>query len=131
MVLFSSGELIVWLRELPYFYEAERQIFVHTGIDEETDACWPWATPKAAFLDKYPAGTGKFYKDIVAGHIGACRLAGNPTYHGVCWDGLSYYYIDGSIQSGGRLNILVWNERGYRQWDGGWKEVHPCTDKGP
>lgn len=123
MVLSSGGELITWLRELPYFYETERQIFVHAGIDEETNDWWPWATPKETFVGKYPAGTGRFYKDIVAGHIGSYGLAGDPTYHGIYWDGRSHYYIDGSIQLGGRLNILAWDGRGYRHWDGGWKEV--------
>jgi len=131
MVLSNSGELIDWLRELPYFYETERQIFVHAGIDEEAGDWWPWATPKETFVGKFPPSTGAFCKDIIAGHAGTCRLAGEPSYHGVYWDGLSHFYIDGSIQLGGRLNILAWDERGYRQWDGGWKEVHPCTDKGP
>ncbi len=123
MVLSSSGELISWLRGLPYFYETEEQIFVHAGIDEEADDWWPWATPEEMFMGKYPASTGAFYKDIIAGHVGSCRLAGDPLYHGVYWDGLSHYYIDGSIQLGGRLNILAWDGRSYRQWDGGWREV--------
>jgi len=61
MVLSSSGELIAWLRELPYFYETEGQILVHAGIDEEADDCWPWATPKETFVGKFPPSTGAFY----------------------------------------------------------------------
>lgn len=125
MVLSSSGELIAWLRELPYFYETERQIFVHAGIDEEAGDWWPWATPEETFAGKFPPSTGPFYKDIIAGHVGTNLLAGDPKYHGVYWDGQNHYYIDGSIQADGRLNILACGERGYRQWDGGWKEVHP------
>lgn len=124
MVLAAGPELIAWLRELPYYYETPRQIFVHAGIDEEAGEWWPWATPEYMFVEKYPAETGRFYKDIIAGHVGTSGLAENPAYHGVWWDGQNHYYIDGSIQQGGQLNILAWNgEQGYRQWNGGWKGV--------
>jgi len=123
MTLSNNGDLIAWLRKLPYFHETERQIFVHAGIDEEAGDWWPWATPEAVFVGKFPPSTGAFYKDIIAGHVGTCRLAGDPMCHGVYWDGLSHYYIDGSIQSSGRLNLLAGDGRSYRQWDGGWKEV--------
>lgn len=124
MVAGCNRELISWLRRLPYFYETDRQIFVHAGIDEEADDWWPWATPEHTFVGKFPAVTGSFLKDIIAGHVGTSALAGDEDYHGVFWDGESHYYIDGSIQRGGQLNILSWDDkRGYRQWDGGWKQI--------
>lgn len=124
MILAADAELIDWLRGLPYYYETPRQIFVHAGIDEEAGEWWPWATPEYVFVGKYPAETGQFYKDIIAGHVGTSGLAGNPAHHGVWWDGQSHYYIDGSVQRSGRLNILAWDEeQGYRQWNGGWKGI--------
>ncbi len=56
--------------------------------------------------------------------MGTSSLAGDPASCGVWWDGQSHYYIDGGVCRGGRLNLLAWDkEQGYRQWDGGWKEV--------
>lgn len=76
------------------------------------------------FTGKFPAETGKFYKDIIAGHVNTSRLAGDPAYHGIWWDGQSHYYIDGTVCQGRRLNVLAWDEaQGCRQWDSGWKEV--------
>ena len=124
MVMAADPELAEWLRGLPYFYETEGQIFVHAGIDEESGDWWPWVTPEYTFTGQFPPETGQFYKDIIAGHVGTSGLAGDPVYHGVFWDGQSHYYIDGSVQRSGRLNLLAWEEeRGYRQWDNGWKAV--------
>lgn len=124
MVLAADPELIAWMRELPYYYETEKQIFVHAGVDEETGEWWPWATPEHVFIGKFPAETGQFYKDIIAGHIGTSELADDPEYHSILWDGQSHYFIDGSVQRNGRLNILTWSKKqGYRQWDDGWKQI--------
>lgn len=124
MVMAANPELAEWLRGLPYFYETEGQIFVHAGIDEESGEWWPWATPEYTFTGKFPPEAGQFYKDIIAGHVGTSGLAGDPAYHGVFWDGRSHYYIDGSVQRSGRLNLLTWEEeRGYRQWDDGWRKI--------
>lgn len=124
MILATDPELVAWLRELPYYHETDRQVFVHAGVDEEAGEWWPWGTPEYVFTGKFPAETGAFYKDIVAGHVGTFSLAGDPAYCGVWWDGQSHYYIDGGVYRGGQLNLLSWNEKqGYRQWDGGWKEV--------
>ena len=124
MVISSEPELVEWLRGLPYYHETPNQIFVHAGIDEEAGDWWPWATPEYVFTGKFPPETGGFYKDIVAGHTGTSRLSDDRDFHGVFWDGKSHYYIDGSVQGGGRLNLLAWNgEQGYRQWDNGWQGV--------
>lgn len=53
-------------------------IFVHAGVDEEADDLWEWGTDDYTFTEKYPAQTGKFYMNIVAGHIGTGVIAGDP-----------------------------------------------------
>lgn len=125
LVLDAQPELMAWLKGLPYFHETPEQIFVHAGIDEEAGDWWPWGTPEYVFVEKFPASSGPFYKDIVAGHVGTAGLSGDPDYHGVYWDGESHYYLDGSVWESGRLNVLAWDqEEGYRQWDGGgWRGV--------
>lgn len=102
-------DLIRWLKGLPFFCQTETQIFVHAGIDELAGDWWPWGTPNSVFTGKYPASTGPFYKDIIAGHIGADRLTGDRNFHRVCWDGESHYYIDGSTAESGCLPILKYD----------------------
>lgn len=123
MVLEENRELIAWLRALPYYFETDRQIFVHAGVDEEAGELWPWVTQKSVFVGKFPPSDGPFYKDVIAGHAGTDRLSGDPEYHGVYFDGWNHYHIDGSVQRGGRLNILAWDEKNeaYAQWDNGWR----------
>ena len=110
MVLSANGELIEWLRGLPYFYETERQIFVHAGVDEEAEDWWKYSTPEYMFVGKYPASAGSFYKDIITGHISTARIAGDPDFHGVYHDGQSHYYIDGTVSASGCIPILVYDE---------------------
>ncbi len=63
-------------------------------------------------IGKFPATKGKFYKTIVAGHVGtgSWSLADNRNYHDVFYDGESHYYIDGLVYIGGKLLLLVYNE---------------------
>ncbi len=110
MVLESGRELVAWLRGLPYYYETERQIFVHAGIDEEAGEWWSLGTPEYVFTQKYPPTRGRFCKDIVAGHVGTANLAGDPEFHGVYFDGESHYYIDGTVAVSGKLPILAYDE---------------------
>lgn len=109
MVLSSNGELIRWLRGLPYYCETERQIFVHAGIDEEAGKWW-YGAEEYIFISKFPASTGSFYKDIIAGHISTARISGAPNFHGVYHDGQSHYYIDGTVNESGRIPILAYEE---------------------
>lgn len=106
----DSRELIDWLRGLAYYYETERQIFVHAGIDEEYGEWWRKLTPRSMFVLKYPPARGRFYKDVIAGHTPTSRLAGDPGYHGVYFDGASHYYIDGSVSACGRVAVLAFDE---------------------
>ncbi len=109
MVLSAGGDLIRWLRGLPCFYETEKQIFVHAGVDEEAGEWWPWVTTECIFTQKFPAAAGPFLKDVIAGHIGTGTLTDDPVFHGVYHDGASHYYIDGSIQMDGQLNVLIYD----------------------
>jgi serine/threonine protein phosphatase 1 len=103
-------ELIDWMRRLPYYYETEKQIFVHAGIDEEAGDLWKWGTSNDYFVNKYPAATGKFYKDIIAGHIGTAFISGDKDFHDIYYDGQSHYYIDGTVSSSGNIPVLVYDE---------------------
>lgn len=109
MVLESNRELIRWLREIPYFYETETQIFVHAGIDEEAGEDWQWGTPESTFVGKFPATFGPFPKDIIAGHIGTASLSGDQDFHDIYWDGVSHYYIDGTVHVSKRLPVLMYD----------------------
>lgn len=99
------GKLIAWLRNLPRVYESEHAIYVHAGVDEETDELWRAATPDHVLTEKYPASTGPFVKTVIAGHVRTAELHADGS-HGVFHDGASHYYIDGAIEETGRLNVL-------------------------
>lgn len=102
-------ELIKWLRSLPLYYETKTQIFVHAGIDEEAGEWWKFGTSEETFLGKYPATLGRFYKDIIAGHVGVSTLKGERGFCGVFWDGKSHYYIDGSVEVSGEIPLLKYD----------------------
>ena len=110
MVLEHDRELITWLRGLPYYYETERQIFVHAGVDEEAGEYWALGTPESTFVGKFPASRGSFVKDVIAGHIGTYSISGDRSFHDVYWDGASHYYIDGTVYVSGRLPVLMYDE---------------------
>lgn len=107
----NDKKLIAWLRKLPYFYETENQIFVHAGIDEEAGDWWNCGTPEYVFTGKFPATTGSFYKDIIAGHISAASVAGSRDFKGAYYDGESHYYIDGSVENTGTLIVFAYDEK--------------------
>lgn len=107
----NHRELISWLQKLPYYYETEKQIFVHAGIDEEAWDWWDTGTPEYVFTGKYPPTKGEFYKDIIVGHVAASSLAGDLEFQGVYYDGQSHYYIDGAVERTGRLLCLGYDEQ--------------------
>ncbi len=107
MVLENNRELIGWLRQLPYFYETEGQIFVHAGIDEAAGARWRERTPESTFVWKYPPTFGHFSKDVIAGHVGTADISGDRAFHDIFWDGQSHYYIDGTVLKSGQIPVLV------------------------
>lgn len=113
MILETSGDLIKWLRTLPYYYKTETQIFVHAGIDEEAEDLWEIGTPEYMFVGK-PfdlIGTGEFYMDIIAGHIATSRISGRRGFHGVFHDGMSHYFIDGTTVVSGKIPVLAYDEK--------------------
>ncbi len=101
--------LVRWVKKLPLYYETPWQIFVHAGVEEEAGDKWKWATPDDTFVWKYPATTGPFIKDIVAGHVGTHTLADDPDYHQVYWDGESHYFLDGSTEYSGQMPVLAFD----------------------
>lgn len=103
--------LIAWLGSLPYYYETAKQIFVHAGIDEESGEFWKYGTPDEFFVSKYPPVTGGFIKDIIAGHTATSLLAHSKNFHGIFYDKKSHYYIDGSVNIGGKLPILKFDTK--------------------
>lgn len=111
MVLEACGELIKWIRGLPYYYVTEKQIFVHAGVDEEAGEWWHLGTPEYVFTSKFPASKGSFYKDIIAGHNGTAVITGDRNFHGVYHDGQSHYYIDGTVYVSGKIPVLAYDEK--------------------
>lgn len=105
----NHKDLIIWLKKLPLYHEGEKQIFVHAGIDEEAGDWWKHGTSEEVFVSKYPAIFGKFYKDIIAGHIGTYSLKNDKNFHDICWDGESHYYIDGSVEISGKIPLLIYD----------------------
>lgn len=102
-------ELIKWLKELPLYYETEKQIFVHAGVDEEAGEYWKLTTEDYYFTGKYPATKGQFIKDIIAGHIGTSALAEDKNFHDIYFDGESHYYIDSTVEVSYKLNLLIYD----------------------
>jgi serine/threonine protein phosphatase 1 len=109
VVTFDDGALIKWLMALPYYYETDTQIYVHAGIDEEAGEYWKWGSEDYYFCCKYPHTIGKFYKDIIAGHIGTCTIANEEDYHSVFWDGQSHFYIDGTTEISKIIPLLKYD----------------------
>lgn len=104
-VQMAHSELIAWLRRLPLIYETKEQIFVHAGINEAAGENWRSETPDLDFTHKFPASMGSFHKTVIAGHVGTSGMHQDGS-HGIFFDGASHYYIDGSVEQTGRLNIL-------------------------
>lgn len=102
----EDDKYLSWMQNLPRFYATDHQIFVHAGIDEEAEDLWQWGTDDFTFTEKYPADTGHFYMDIIAGHIGTATISGDPRYHDIYFDGESHYYIDGTVLDSGIIPVL-------------------------
>lgn len=98
-----------WMRGLPFYYETATQIFVHAGIDEEAGDLWRWGTEDAYFCEKFPWSTGKFLKDIIAGHVGTRVIADDPDFHEVYWDGENHYYLDGTVHVSHSIPVLKYD----------------------
>lgn len=108
-ILTNHKGLVRWLKDLPLFFEGEHNIWVHAGIDEEAEEYWKLGTSDEYFLSKFPATFGKFHKDIVAGHISTSSLKKDKNFQGVFWDGMSHYYIDGSVHLNKTIPVLKYD----------------------
>jgi serine/threonine protein phosphatase 1 len=104
-ILARHADLIAWVRGLPRILETDDQIFVHAGIDEDAGELWRAAMPEYVLTEKFPPTTGPFLKTIVAGHVRTAMLHPDGS-HGVFHDGESHYYIDGSVEVTGCVNLL-------------------------
>ena len=102
----EDDKYLFWMQNLRRYYATDHQIFVHAGIDEEAEDMWEWGTDDFTFTEKYPADTGHFYMDIIAGHIGTAAISGDSRYHDIYFDGESHYYIDGTILDSGAIPVL-------------------------
>ena len=112
MILSNHEKLIWWIQQMPLYFETKSQIFVHAGVDEEAGQYWKWGSSANILLGRFAATKGKFYKTIIAGHVGTCTrdLADDRNYHDVFYDGESHYYVDGSFYKGGKLLLLAYDE---------------------
>lgn len=100
---------INWMRKLPLYYKTDTQIFCHAGICEEAEDLWEVGTSDYEFTSKFPAQTGKFYMDIIAGHVGTCSISHNPNFHDIYFDGCSHFYLDGSALDSGKIPVLMYD----------------------
>jgi serine/threonine protein phosphatase 1 len=107
LLLEDAGEIITWLKGLPYFYETDKQIYVHAGVAEWAKEDWLCVTSEELMVGKYPASIGAFYKDVIAGHISTERISGNDGFYEVFHDGQSHYYLDGTTYKSGKIPVLV------------------------
>lgn len=108
-VPFNDNVIIDWLKSLPYYFETDTQIFVHAGIDEEAEELWKYGSENYYFCSKYPHTTGKFIKDIIAGHISTSEISGKSNYHKVYWDKQSHFFIDGDTPISKIIPILKYD----------------------
>ena len=102
-----EDEYISWMMNLPKYYATEKQIFCHAGICEEAGEFWEWSTDDFTYTEKFPAQIGKFYMDIIAGHISTAQISGDRRFNDVYFDGQSHYYIDGNVLSTGFIPVLM------------------------
>ena len=111
----NHKDLIQWLKKMPYYYETNTQIFVHAGVEEEIpeeEIEWcTLATPEYIFTGKFPPTTGKFFKDIIVGHTSVAVVSNNEHMTDIYYDGASHYYIDGSVETTGKLLCLAYDEK--------------------
>lgn len=112
MILSTYEKLTCWIEQMPLYFETESQIFVHAGVDEEAGEYWMQGTSDSISLGKFPATQGKFYKTVIAGHVGTgtWSLADDRIYHDIFYDGESHYYIDSSVYKDGKLLLLAYDE---------------------
>lgn len=103
------ADVVRWLRGLREWYETDRQVFVHAGIDESRGHDWAIATPRDMILWDRACRKDPFYKDVIAGHTATSTISGDPGFHGALWDGESHFYIDGMTILSCIVPVLVYD----------------------
>ena len=91
------------------YFETENQIFVHAGIDEAKHL-WKDLTSPEMFTNKFPITTGRFYKDIISGHVASWEIAKNKSYLGKIYhDSKSHYFIDGDVKNSKTIPVICYD----------------------
>ena len=91
------------------YFEKENQIFVHAGIDEANNL-WKDLTSPEMFTNKFPITTGRFYKDIISGHVASWEIAKNKSYLGKIYhDSKSHYFIDGNVKNSKTIPVICYD----------------------
>lgn len=114
-LLKEHDKLLHWLNEQPRLVDLPNQIIVHAGVDEEMgEEWWKSGTSDETLVGKYPATTGSFYKDVIAGHVSSAEVAQDPRYFGhIYWDRQSHFYIDGTTTMTYVVPVLYYDGAGY------------------
>ncbi len=99
--------LVQWLEQLPYYYETKHQIFVHAGLGiiPEQPQIWRKVSDVNHYLMQSTPSKGKFYKKVIAGHIGTHQLMQQDDFHYICCFG-DFIYIDSTVVQSHFLNVL-------------------------
>lgn len=102
-IMSCCGDHIRFLKHLPYFYEDERFIYVHAGLnpdirDWRRQSVMDYLFIREAFY-KHPVKAGK---TVVFGHTKTIELHGKPDV----WFGGDKIGIDGGCSYGYQLNAL-------------------------
>lgn len=113
-IIAEYPEIVDWLKDKFFnterFFETDHQIFVHAGIDEELGQNWKLFSNPDIFTKKFPASIGKFYKDIIAGHIYSEEIAKDSDVLGkIYFDNYNHYYIDGHVSLSKTIPILAFD----------------------
>lgn len=83
---------------------------MHAGVDEEAGKLWRSLTSPEMFTNKFPITTGKFYEDIISGHITSCEVAKDEEYLGkVYFDDKSHFFIDGYVSRSKTIPVLCYD----------------------
>ena len=62
------------------------------------------------FTNKFPLTTGRFYKDIISGHVASWKVAKNKSYLGEIYhDSKSHYFIDGDVMNSKKIPVLCYD----------------------
>lgn len=108
-IFINDKNFIDWLKSLPFYFETDTQIYVHAGVDEEAGEYWKWGTEDYYYCSKYPYTLGKFYKDIIAGHISTSTISKVKNYNEVFWDRKNHFYIDGATEKSKFIPVLKYD----------------------